>query len=144
MSVELHATVRDHLRRSRQRYTAGRRGLVEMLVDIQRPVTIPELIEAGAGQSQSSLYRNLAVLEQCGIVRRLPSVNESSRYELDEHFTEHHHHLVCSQCGRVEDITLTATLEDDLEHAVERAGRSHGYALEDHRLELIGACPDCR
>ena len=143
MSADLHATIREQLRRTRQRYTAGRRNLVELLVDVDRPLTIPELIDAGAPQSQSSLYRNLAIMEQCGVVRRLTSIDDVARYELDEELTEHHHHLVCSVCGRIDDVTLDDELEDRLHDAADATGDASGYEVTGHRLELVGTCPDC-
>ncbi len=142
--TELHDTVRDQLRRTRQRYTRGRQALVEQLVAAGRPVTIPDLMDAGASQSQSSLYRNLAILEQAGAVRRLASVDDTARYELDEDLTHHHHHLVCSACGRIDDVTLPDALERALDQAADRTSGEHGYDLTDHRLELVGVCPDCR
>jgi Fe2+ or Zn2+ uptake regulation protein len=140
---DVHATVRDQLRRTRQRYTHGRQHLVELLVQLGRPVTIPDLLEHGAQQSQSSLYRNLAILEQAGAVRRLASIDDVARYELDEHLTEHHHHLVCSTCGRIDDIALPDDIERSLMRAVEGASGDHGYQLTSHRLELVGVCADC-
>lgn len=143
MNAETHETIREQLRRTRQRYTAGRQHLVDLLLELDRPVTIPELLEAGADQAQSSLYRNLAILEQCGVVRRLASVDDVARYELDEELTEHHHHLVCSACGRIDDITLSEELERSLHRAAGAASREHGYAVETHRLELVGTCGGC-
>ncbi len=143
MSNEVHGTVRDRLRRSRQRYTSGRQALVDLLLAVGRPVTITDLLESGAHQSQSSLYRNLAILEQCGVVRRLPSIDDLARYELDEELTGHHHHLVCTDCGRIDDVTFSDDLEASLSVAAERMGRDHGYRLDAHHLELMGVCGDC-
>ncbi|MFT5223111.1 MAG: Fur family ferric uptake transcriptional regulator [Glaciecola sp.] len=143
MTAELHANVRDRLARTRQRYTRGRLDLVEMLVGIGRPITLSELVEAGAAASQSSLYRNLAILEQCGVVCRVASVDDVARYELDQELTHHHHHLVCSDCGRVDDVVLPDILEASLHAAGDAVGHEHGYTLESHRLELVGRCGDC-
>jgi Fur family transcriptional regulator, ferric uptake regulator len=143
MAEDLHTTVDEQLRRSRQRYTTGRRHLVELLADTARPVTIPELLELGARQSQSSLYRNLAVLEQAGAVHRMTSTDDVSRYELTEELIEHHHHVVCSVCGHVEDVTLPVEVERTLTVAAERAAAAHGYTIETHRFELVGRCRDC-
>ena len=143
MDDDTHATIRELLRRARQRYTLGRRQLVEMLLEVDRPVTIPELLELGARQSQSSLYRNLAVMEQAGAVRRLASVDDVARYELDEELTGHHHHLVCSICGRIDDIVLDEAFEKQLHKAVGRTSEASGYELSAHHLEMVGACPDC-
>jgi Fur family transcriptional regulator, ferric uptake regulator len=141
--TDVHATVDQQLRRTRQRYTTGRRQLVDLLVTTDRPVTIPELVELGAGQAQSSLYRNLAILEQAGAVRRLTSTDDTGRFELAEELSEHHHHLVCSDCGRIEDITLPERIEDALHEAVAQAQQDRAFRVDTHHLELVGACDDC-
>ncbi|MGH7912200.1 MAG: transcriptional repressor, partial [Candidatus Dormibacteraceae bacterium] len=56
----------------------------------------------------------------------------------------HHHHLVCAQCGRVEDIDPPAALEHALGEAVREVARRQGYQITEHRLDLEGLCPDCR
>ena len=143
MTSDIHSTVAHQLRRTRQRYTLGRRQLVDLLVEAGRPVTIPDLIEAGARQSQSSLYRNLAILEQAGAVRRLISTDDVARYELDEELSEHHHHLVCSVCGDIEDVTLSESVEKTLRTAARDAGRTRDFEVETHRFELLGTCGQC-
>ncbi len=143
MTTDIHATVDDQLRRSRQRYTLGRRQLVELLADTERPVTIPELLDLGARQSQSSLYRNLAVLEQCGAVHRLVSTDDVSRYELTEELSEHHHHVVCRSCGRIEDITLPPELEAAIGTAIGAVRVERGFEVDDHRFDLMGVCGNC-
>ena len=143
MSDDIHQRVKSRLTGSRQRYTSGRRDLVDVLADVSRPVTIDELRAEGARQSQSSLYRNLAILEQAGAVRRLASVDDVARYELAEELTEHHHHLVCSDCGRIDDVTLPRDIEHALGQAAEAANEQRGYEVDSHRLELVGTCPDC-
>lgn len=143
MSTEVHAAVDEQLRRTRQRYTLGRRQLVELLLHADRPVTIPELIEHGARQSQSSLYRNLAILEQCGAVHRLASTDDVARYELTEELSEHHHHVLCSVCGRLEDVTLPPRIERALAEAAEAAHEQHDFVVDSHRFELVGTCAAC-
>lgn len=143
MSDDVHTTVDQQLRRTRQRYTSGRRQLVDLLGDAGRPVTIPELIELGAAQSQSSIYRNLAILEQAGAVRRLSSSDDTGRFELAEELSEHHHHLVCTDCGHIEDIVLPDHIEDALHEAVSGAQTAGSFRVDTHHLELIGTCGDC-
>jgi Fe2+ or Zn2+ uptake regulation protein len=143
MTSEVHDVVDDQLRRTRQRYTPGRRELVELLCTLGRPVTIPELHDSGASQSQSSLYRNLSVLEQCGAVHRVTSTDDVARYELAEELSEHHHHVVCSACGRVDDVTLPAAIERALGEAAQQANLQRGYVVDSHRLELVGLCDGC-
>jgi Fe2+ or Zn2+ uptake regulation protein len=144
MATDPHETIAERLHRSRQRYTLGRRELVDTLLGSGRPVTIAELMRGGAEQSQSSTYRNLAVLEACGVVLRLPSVDGLARFELSEELTRHHHHLVCTDCGRLDDVDLPEKLEATLHRTTMEAGKSLGYEVDEHRLELRGRCADCR
>ncbi|MEX0869784.1 MAG: transcriptional repressor, partial [Nitriliruptoraceae bacterium] len=102
------------------------------------------LMDLGATQSQSSLYRNLAILEQCGAVHRIASSDDVTRFELAEELSEHHHHLVCATCGRLEDMTLPIDVERALSGAADAASRAHDFAVESHRLELVGTCAACR
>jgi Fur family transcriptional regulator, ferric uptake regulator len=143
VSTDLHPTVEQQLRAARQRYTRGRRELVGLLADAGRPLTIPEIIDAGADLSQSSVYRNLQILEQVGVVRRIltPS-HDGARYELAEGLTDHHHHLVCTSCGTVSDFSPSSSVEDALETATVEA-TSRGFNADHHRLDLVGVCQDC-
>ena len=140
--TDLHATVDARLRSVRQRYTRQRRSLVDALARGGLPPGVPELLSA-SGLPQSSVYRNLAALEQAGVVRRIVTDEEYGRYELAEDLTEHHHHLICSSCGRVEDITIPDDLEIDVDRTLDRLARRSGFAKVTHRLDLIGMCRDC-
>ena len=140
---DLHGTVATRLRRARQRYTANRRAVVEILEAADHPLTIAELLD-GRHLAQSSVYRNLTILTETGVVHRVTSTDEFTRYELAEDLTEHHHHhLICSQCGAVADFTVSAQLERALEQAMGRVAELTGFAPERHRLDLVGRCGSC-
>lgn len=143
MSVDLHATAASRLRPDGQRYTQQRRGLVELLAELGQPLTIPQLLEHRPGLAQSSVYRNLAVLERAGVVHRIHSTDEFARYELAEDLTEHHHHLICTGCGGVADFTVPDAVEHELEAALRKVARRTGFQVRHHRLDLVGTCPDC-
>jgi Fe2+ or Zn2+ uptake regulation protein len=102
-----------------------------------------DLLAGKTGLPQSSIYRNLAVLEQAGAVRRVITEDEFARFELTEALTEHHHHLICSNCGKVEDVTIPADLESSMDHTIDRVARRAGFAHVSHRLDLIGTCRSC-
>jgi Fe2+ or Zn2+ uptake regulation protein len=144
VAEELHTAAAQRLRRISQRYTRGRRDLVSTLADADRPLTIPQIVELSDGLATSSVYRNLAALEQAGVATRIVTNGEHARFELSESFGEHHHHLVCLDCGAVSDFTLPAGVEQSLEQALRRTARKNGYREEHHRLDLAGTCPDCQ
>jgi Fe2+ or Zn2+ uptake regulation protein len=140
--ADLHTAVASRLRRLDQRYTTKRRGLVDALVRPGRPLTAGELAAGGEG-ALSSLYRNLAVLEEAGVVRRVGSTDGQARFELAEELTEHHHHLVCRQCGRVEDVDAPRRLETAVTRALEELASASGFRAEEHRLDVVGVCARC-
>ncbi len=142
--TEIHRTVRDRLDENDQRYTTSRRAVVDALADAGGPITLPELIDAAPALAQSSTYRNLALLEEVGVVRRLVHSSDHARYELAEHLTEHHHHLICEECGAVRDVTLTSTLESTLDDAFASISEAEGFDATHHTIDLYGRCADCR
>ncbi len=133
----------ERLRLVDQRYTSGRRRLIETLMAAPRPETIPELLQRTPGLRQSSAYRNLHVLEQVGVVHRIVTSGEHARFELTEDLVGHHHHLICTECGRVDDFTVPATLEQNLETALAKAVSGTGFRSTSHRLDVIGTCEGC-
>ncbi|MHB8507664.1 MAG: Fur family transcriptional regulator [Candidatus Dormibacteria bacterium] len=142
MSENLHATVHHRLRGATQRYTSGRRDLVEILSSAGQPLTMPEILAAGR-LSQSSAYRNLTVLESAEVVRRVVTHGEFCRFELAEELTRHHHHMVCDTCGVVNDFELTSAGEEALERALVEVARGTGFTPTGHRLDLVGHCHGC-
>jgi Fur family ferric uptake transcriptional regulator len=141
--AELHETVERRLRDVGQRYTANRRALVDSVVSARGPVSIGGLLGGKRAVPQSSAYRNLAVLEQAGVIRRIVTDDGFARFELDEGLTEHHHHLVCSNCGRIEDVEVPASVERSLGQSLDRLAKGAGFASVGHRLDLIGLCRSC-
>jgi Fur family ferric uptake transcriptional regulator len=140
---ELHAIVEERLHGVGQRYTANRRALVDALLRAPGPMSIGDLLVGRRAVPQSSAYRNLAVLEQAGVIRRVITDDDFARFELDEGLTEHHHHLVCSNCGRIEDVAIPANVERSIGRTFDRVAKGAGFASVGHRLDLIGRCRSC-
>ncbi|MHB1138511.1 MAG: Fur family transcriptional regulator [Microthrixaceae bacterium] len=140
---DLHATVAQRLRADGLRYTASRRAVIEVLANSERPLTIPQILEEDRSLAQSSAYRNLTELIAAGVVHRLVSGDEYSHFELAEDLTSHHHHLVCTHCGRVDDVTLSDDVEQQMTAALDRAAGSMGFRAEHHRLDVLGRCATC-
>lgn len=144
MGTELHDITAGRLAAADQRYTANRKAIVAILGATDRPLTLAELLAAGGGAlAQSSVYRNLAVLEEAGVVRKVFATDEFARYELAEELTGHHHHLLCSTCGAVEDFILPEHVEKNVNAALVAAARRSGFRGAQHRLDLVGTCARC-
>lgn len=141
---ELHVTVGRRLRAASMRYSRSRFSVVEVLAAGGRPLTLPEILSAGDdyGLAQSSAYRNLGELVEAGVVRRVESGYDHSRFELHDSLTGHHHHLVCVGCGRVDDFDVPDEFEAGIEDLAGEAV-ARGFSVESHRFDLLGRCSSC-
>ncbi len=140
---EVHDLAARRLAASRQRYTAGRRALVEVLAGASRPLTLPEILGSDPELAQSSAYRNLGELIDAEVVHRIVTSDEHGRFELSEDLTEHHHHLICTSCGAIADFTVPARLESELDRALDGVASREGFVADHHRLDLVGRCAGC-
>jgi Fur family ferric uptake transcriptional regulator len=141
--MDVHAEVAGRLARTGGRYTRTRRRLVEILARAGMPLTLPDIVRGRRDLAPSSVYRNLAWLEDAGLIRRVASEDGFGRYELSEELTGHHHHLLCSSCGRIEDVDIPSELEGRLNRTFDGLARRAGFATVSHRLDLIGLCRAC-
>ena len=145
MTSELQTEVARRLGEVEQRLTAGRRELVDVLERADRPLTVPDIVSAAsASLPQSSVYRNLTVLMEAGVVRRLLGTDELARFELAEDLSGHHHHLLCAACGAVSDVRAAPKLEQALSEAARLAAEEVGFEVTEHRIDLVGVCSSCR
>jgi len=85
--------------------------------------------------SLGTVYRTLGVLRDAGVVQELHFKEAQGRYEEGG---EHHHHVVCTECGRIEDLSASA-----FQGLMARAQAATDFRIEDLRLEFFGMCPAC-
>jgi Fur family transcriptional regulator, ferric uptake regulator len=86
----------------------------------------------------ASVYRALETLTELGLVHRLELGSGGAHYEPAEPGGDHHHHLVCGECGKVE-----AFSDDRLEHAIDTVSRTAAYRINAHDVVLRGRCESC-
>jgi len=140
---ELDRSIARRLSGQGQRYTPQRRALVRLLRGLDRPATIRDLQGRGADLPLSSVYRNLVVLEHAGVIRRLVMSKGSATYELAEDLTQHHHHLICTNCGSVEDLPASSSLERTVQTAASGLATRRGFRVRSHRVDILGLCKQC-
>ena len=95
------------------------------------------LHENGERVSLATVYRTLQSMAREGEVDVLRTAESEARYRRC-HRQEHHHHLVCRQCGHTVEITATT-----VDRWADRTARDHGFAAVSHTVELLGLCGDC-
>ena len=140
----LHRQVESRLAEHETRYTRGRRSVVDALADADGPRSAAELSPVLSDVPVSSLYRTLSVLEDAGVVTPHLATKGIARYELAEWILGHHHHLVCVDCGRVEDVAVSDEREGRLHAVVEEIADESSFAATSHALEIEGRCARCR
>ncbi len=86
--------------------------------------------------SLGTVYRNLEVLSEAGLIRKLELGGMQRRFDPT---TQEHHHIRCLSCGRVDDVSLAPLPE--VARAVEKLS---GYEVVEQRVALVGYCPPCR
>ena len=141
--MDVDEQVEDLLNTLNQRYTSGRRKLVAALQTGDGPLTIHQILDCDSSLAQSSVYRNLMILEEAGAVSRIAVSDEYARYELAESLTGHHHHLICTDCGDVTDFSLDAEIEKLLDKALHAAAKKIDFLEMNHRLDIVGRCGQC-
>ena len=86
--------------------------------------------------SQGTVYRNLNILVE---QRRIKALNTSSGYAHFDADMSLHHHVICTCCGKVEDVEVPHTVWQE-----SAAAQASGYQIESLRLDFFGLCPDCQ
>ena len=130
----------DKSRKPMLRMTRQRRVILEELkkvcthptADVVYQIVRRRLPEISLG----TVYRNLEILSENGMIRKLELGGTRRRYDGN---TEMHHHIRCVRCGKVEDLPTGFS-----PIAKGALCENCGYEILDYRLELVGLCPKCR
>jgi Fur family ferric uptake transcriptional regulator len=143
-SAQTETQIRNRLATHDVRYTTGRRAVVAALARTEGPRSAAELHDdLDRAVPLSSLYRSLAVMSDAGVLAPHFGAKGVTRYELAEWIMGHHHHLVCSHCGAVDDVELPTELEKTLEELIGAAAQHGGFRASGHALEIDGLCGAC-
>jgi Fur family transcriptional regulator, ferric uptake regulator len=98
-----------------------------------------ELLARGEQVGLASVYRVLEVLAEKRLVQRVDLGDGIARFEAVRDPIEHHHHMVCDDCGRIEPFS-----DERLERVLRDVELSSGYAVAEHEVVLRGACSVCK
>jgi Fur family ferric uptake transcriptional regulator len=112
-----------------------------LIADREGHFTAADLVAAARsrrlGIGRATVFRTLDALLEARAIERIDLPTGDHAYVACE--PAHHHHLVCSRCGRATDID-----DAGLRTVVREIGRRTGFRIDEHRLELFGTCPACR
>ena len=119
------------------RATGSRRLVLEAVVEMPAHFTVDDVLRQARGVGRATVFRTMKLLLDLNVVCRVLMEDGSLHYRLSAR--GHHHHLVCTNCGRVEDFT-----QCDVSGLVGELARSMNYEIEGHWLEVYGRCASCR
>ena len=131
----------DALDTAGYRLTGPRRAVADLIAEHDGHFTASEL-EATARRrrvdlSRATLFRSLDLLTELGVLERLDLPSGEHAYVPCAR--SHHHHVVCSRCGRTTEVQ-----DSGVDEAVRVIARRTGYKIDSHRLELFGLCQHCQ
>jgi Fur family ferric uptake transcriptional regulator len=134
----------QEIRRAGLKVTSPRVKILEMLEsrsDNDRHLTAEDVYKAllheGSEIGLATVYRVLTQFEGAGLVKRHHFEGGNSVFELER--GEHHDHIVCVKCGRVQEFS-----DPLIEKRQAEIAASLDFQLSDHSLCLYGTCPNCR
>lgn len=127
------------LKESGVRITPQRHAILEYLISSEMHPTADEIYKALEGDfpnmSVATVYNNLRVFRNTGLVKELTYGDSSSRFDF---VTHDHYHIICDHCGKIVDFHHPGL--EEVEHL---ASHVTGFQVNSHRLEVYGTCPEC-
>ncbi|MCR6097193.1 peroxide-responsive transcriptional repressor PerR [Salipaludibacillus agaradhaerens] len=141
--MEKHDQLQDalhSLKNTKVRMTPQRHAILEFLINAPTHPTADEIYKALEGKfpnmSVATVYNNLRVFKEVGLVRELTYGDSSSRFDSN---TSHHYHVICQDCGKIVDFHYPGL--DEVETLAEHVT---GFTVDNHRMEIYGKCPECK
>src|SRR5690625_2717761 len=129
----------DTLKRSGVRITPQRHAVLEYLLTSMSHPTADEIYKAleqkFPNMSVATVYNNLRILREIGLVRELTYGDESSRFDSN---MRDHYHIICDDCGYIVDFHYPTL--DEIESLAEKVSR---FENSHHRMEIYSKCEEC-
>lgn len=122
-----------------RRHSIQKQMILEALRKLDHP-TAQEVLEEVRKQyphiSMGTVYRNLNILSDTGVLKKLSSYDSPERFDIQLH---PHYHMKCTRCGRIINID-----EDYMEEVDRKIEQSTGFSIESHSIFFKGICPSCK
>jgi Fur family ferric uptake transcriptional regulator len=132
----------DYLKSVGQFFTQPRKIILESFLQMEGHISVKRLCEkvkkADPQISQGTVYRTMKLLVGCGLASENEFIYGRKCFEKN-HGREHHDHMVCAKCTKVEEFHNTS-----IERLQEEVARSHKFEMTSHRMTLFGVCNDCQ
>src|SRR3989338_238340 len=122
------------LRGENARMTHARKAIVDLVFSLNSPISVLKgLAKKDIGVNKTTVYRELSYLVKSNILKEVFIKPNSIHYE--SALLPHHHHLICNNCGSVEEVDCVIN-----ERKLLQKIKSKGFDLKTHKFELYGTC----
>jgi Fur family ferric uptake transcriptional regulator len=133
---------RSFIRRKGLRNTPEREEIIGEIFAADDHFDVDELYlrlrGKGSRVSKASIYRNIPLIMECGLIKEVWHEDGHMHYE-PMYGQSHHCHLRCIKCGKVIEF-----IEEELQVIEKRLAEKHNFLVVDHRLDVVGYCSACR
>jgi len=130
------------LKQHHYKLTPQRRAVLKALSSSKEQLTPADIYEKARWECPSiglvTIYRLLQILTELGFICEVHS-SDNCRHYLIRRLSAHHHHLICTGCGKVIDFTAC-----DLTKLEDRLSQETRFEIEGHLLEFYGRCHHCQ
>lgn len=132
------------------RWTLPREAIMDLLSRTSKHMSAKEiyssLLENYPGIGLTTVYRTLDLLSRIGLINKLDIGEGQSRYEFRSGEKKaHHHHLICSKCGKITDYNDFLDEEMKLiKDAEKNMSKKYNFLVQDHNIAFYGLCEDCQ
>jgi len=131
------------------RWTMPREAILELLSRTTKHLSAKEiyanLLQLYPGIGLTTIYRTLDLLEKTGMIKKFNFRQGESRYEFAAEHKPHHHHLICTSCGKIIDYSDFAEEELELvEKSAKHLAEKYKFLVQDHNIEFYGLCQQCQ
>jgi Fur family peroxide stress response transcriptional regulator len=140
MSKDRLAAAVETLKEIGVRMTPQRHAILNYLYSSMSHPTADEIYKALEGtfpnMSVATVYNNLRVFKEAGLVKELTYGDASSRFDAN---MSDHYHVICRRCGKITDFD-----HPPLTSVEQKAAEATGFRVDSHRMEVYGVCPACQ
>ncbi len=132
------------LKKKGYKITPARTAILDIFIKNKIPLTAYEIckkldkLKTIGDINEATVYRTLSSFEKGGILKKIDLRKDRAYFELSN---DHHHHIVCTNCGEIEDFKESNEMEIILSQIVKKSSKFKN--IKEHSLELFGICRAC-
>lgn len=145
MRMDSEKIIYQQLKRRGFKLTRGRKSIINIFIDRNRPLSAAEIMDSlhkgKINLHKTTVYRELEFLLDRNIIRQLQFTDRKKMYEILT--DDHHHHLVCKNCQKIEKVA-SAALETEIQFLENEILADSSFKNIRHSLEFFGLCRQCQ